>query len=107
MTAVVLRGDAAHLPLHYAGQIGSEATPAEWVDALVGCTQEWVRVLKPSGSLFVNLGDKYVADNRGSGADVKRGAGKYAPAGPAGYLGRDMARHKSLLGLPWRYALAA
>jgi DNA modification methylase len=44
---------------HYDGQIGSEATPAEWVAALVGCTAEWVRVLKPSGSIFVNLGDKY------------------------------------------------
>jgi hypothetical protein len=56
--------------------------------------------------MFINLGDKYVADNRGSGTDVKRGAAKYAPAGPPGYVGRDMARHKSLLGLPWRYALA-
>ena len=84
MTAVVLRGDARHLPLpdacvdlivtsppyfglrsytdgggHYDGQIGSEATPEEWVAALVACTAEWVRVLKPSGSIFVNLGDKY------------------------------------------------
>ena len=84
MTAVVLRGDARHLPLpdgsvdlictsppyfglrsyvdggvHFESQIGSEATPGEWVAALVECTREWVRVLKPSGSIFVNLGDKY------------------------------------------------
>ncbi len=84
MSVTVIRGDAASLPLpdasvdlivtsppyfalrsytdggeHYAGQIGSEGTPAEWVAALVACTAEWVRVLKPSGSLFVNLGDKY------------------------------------------------
>ena len=131
MNAIVLRGDARRLPLpdasvdlivtsppYYAlrdyrdgdasmaGQIGSEPTPQEWVAALVECTAEWARVLKPAGSMFVNLGDKYVADNRGSGADVKRGAAKHAPRGPAGYVGRDMARHKSLLGLPWRYALA-
>ncbi len=50
---------------HYAGQIGSEATPAEWVAALVACTAEWVRVLKPSGSLFVNLGDSYASQPAG------------------------------------------
>jgi hypothetical protein len=50
---------------HYGGQIGSEATPGEWVAALVECTREWVRVLKPSGSIFVNLGDKYSTGNSG------------------------------------------
>jgi hypothetical protein len=44
---------------HYAGQIGSEATPAEFVDALIAATREMVRVLKPSGSIWVNLGDSY------------------------------------------------
>jgi len=81
---IVLRADAAHLPLpdgsvdlivtsppyfgqrdyrdggeSLEGQIGNEGTPAEYVAALLRCTQEWMRVLKPSGSIFVNLGDKY------------------------------------------------
>ncbi len=43
---------------HYAGQIGDEPTPAEFVDALIAATAEMVRVLKPSGSIWVNLGDK-------------------------------------------------
>ena len=43
---------------HYSGQIGDEPTPAEFVDALIAATREMVRVLKPSGSIFVNLGDK-------------------------------------------------
>ena len=43
---------------HYEGQIGSEATPAEFIDALIAATREMARVLKPSGSIFVNLGDK-------------------------------------------------
>ena len=84
MTAVVLRADARSLPLpdtsvdlivtsppywglrsytdggeHYNGQIGSEKTPGEYVAALLECTREWMRVLKLSGSIFVNLGDKY------------------------------------------------
>lgn len=89
---------------HYAGQIGDEATPAEFVDALIAATREMVRVLKPSGSIWVNLGDKYVADNRGSSADYKRGDAKYAPRGPAGFPTGGM-RQKSLMGIPWRYAL--
>lgn len=46
---------------HYACQIGSEATPDEFLDALLAATAEMARTLKPSGSIFVNLGDKYVA----------------------------------------------
>ena len=42
-----------------AGQIGAEDTPQEYVAALLDCTREWARVLKPAGSIFVNLGDKY------------------------------------------------
>jgi DNA modification methylase len=84
MTALVVRGDARRLPLpdasvdlivtsppywalrsytdggrHYDGQIGNEPTPAEYIAALVDCTREWTRVLRPAGSIFVNLGDKY------------------------------------------------
>jgi site-specific DNA-methyltransferase (cytosine-N4-specific) len=83
-TAQVIRADARSLPLAdnsvdlvvtsppyfalrsyqdggetYAGQIGSEPTPAEFVDALLEVTRECVRVLKPSGSMWVNLGDTY------------------------------------------------
>ena len=43
---------------HYSGQIGSEATPAEFVDALIAATREMVRVVKPSGSIWVNLGEE-------------------------------------------------
>ena len=88
MSAEVIKGDARDLPLPdasvdlivtsppyfglrayedgglpVAGQIGQEPTPAEFVDALVGATSEGLRVLRPSGSLWVNLGERYV--NRG------------------------------------------
>lgn len=90
---------------HYEGQIGAEATPAEFVDALIAATREMMRVVKPSGSIWVNLGDKYVSDNRGSAIDVKRGEAKWAPAGPAGYPGKGIMPRKSLMGIPWRYAI--
>jgi DNA modification methylase len=141
MTAVVLRGDARHLPLpdasvdlivtsppyfglrsytdggeHYAGQIGSEATPAEFLAALWACTAEWVRVLKPSGSLFVNLGDKYnsAASNQQSGTVLAAGrSDRLNTAQASGQITRGRGgvfggtQPKSLLGLPWRYALGA
>jgi DNA modification methylase len=47
---------------HYEGQVGSEETPGEFIDALAAATAEMARVLKPSGSIFVNLGDKYGPD---------------------------------------------
>src|SRR5690242_20257983 len=44
------------------GQVGAEPTPADFIKTLIECTREMVRVLKPSGSIFVNLGDKYRKD---------------------------------------------
>jgi hypothetical protein len=49
---------------HYEGQVGAEATPAEYLDALIACTAEWMRVLKPGGSIFVNLSDTYSSGQR-------------------------------------------
>lgn len=130
--AIVLRGDAAHLPLpddsvdlivtsppywslrdyrdggeSLAGQIGSEATWQEYLANLLECTREWVRVLKPEGSIFVNIGDKYANDAKWGGAT----SGKHVEGlhGKTG-IGRAKANTgipaKSLIGLPARYALA-
>jgi hypothetical protein len=133
MTASLLRGDALHLPIadhtvdlvitsppyfglrsyqdggqHYPGQIGSEATPAEWVEAMLAATAEMVRVLKPSGSIWVNLGDKY-ANPTGSGSAGRGNDPRFIhqikSEPPQNSLGFGI-RQKSLLGLPWRYALA-
>ena len=120
MTAVVVRGDAARLPLPdasvdlvvasppywglreytdggmpLAGQLGAEPTWQEYLAALLDCTREWARVLKPAGSIFVNLGDRYSGAGRGG----NRGPGPAAQpvAGP---------RATSLLMLPERYRIA-
>lgn len=136
--AMVVRGDARSLPLpdesvdiivtsppyfalrsytdggeHYDGQIGSEATPAEFLAALWACTREWVRVLKPSGSLFVNLGDKYATTcPPGSGGSGERSRiqqthpGSYTPtSGRFSRPDNGAIRPKSLIGVPWRYAI--
>lgn len=43
------------------GQIGLEDGPAAYVDNLMSVLRECGRVLKPTGSLFLNLGDTYRA----------------------------------------------
>ena len=134
MRAIILRGDAAHLPLsdasvdlivtsppyfglrsytdageHYDGQIGSEATPRAYLEALWACTAEWVRVLKPSGSLFVNLGDKYAGAPSGPRTSYEPRPSKMGRAWTETFQERRKLEHdappKSLLGMPWRYAL--
>jgi DNA modification methylase len=91
---------------HYDGQIGAEATPAEFVDALIAATREMVRVLKPSGSIWVNLGDKYnsaSSGQNGTGATGIEGGRHDRMAGRGATVGSI--RTKSLIGIPWRYAL--
>jgi site-specific DNA-methyltransferase (adenine-specific) len=127
VNAVVLRGDARSLPLPDAsvdlivtsppywnlrdyrdggeslkGQIGSEETWQEYIANLLDCTREWVRVLKPSGSMFVIIGDKY--SDRGHGPH--RGDGTRRGPQPITLRQTRGPLEKSLLGLPWRYALA-
>jgi len=131
VTALVVRGDARRLPLpdasvdlivtsppyfalrsyqdggeHYAGQIGSEPTPAEFLKALLDCTREWVRVLKPCGSIFVNLGDKY-AERTGPPRPgyIDDDATVSRPADRPARGRRGSVPVKSLMGIPWRYAL--
>lgn len=147
--AIVLQGNALALPLpdesvdlivtsppyfalrsyqdggeHYAGQIGSEPTPKDFVDALVTAMREAVRVLKPTGSIFVNLGDKYAGSGGHNNATLqaprtsefgtrrREKAKATRRTAPDHYnKSREVAEgvnvaRKSLLGLPWRFALA-
>lgn len=41
------------------GQIGLEKTPAEYVESMMQCLRDWRRVLRPFGSIFLNLGDSF------------------------------------------------
>ncbi|AFQ49462.1 DNA-methyltransferase [Burkholderia cepacia] len=45
----------------FAGQIGQEPTPSEYVINMIECMREWRRVLKRTGSIFINVGDSYNA----------------------------------------------
>jgi DNA modification methylase len=50
-----------------AKEIGSEATPAAFIDTLLALSAEWGRVLAPHGSLCVELGDTYSGGEASSG----------------------------------------
>jgi hypothetical protein len=134
MSAIILRADARHLPLrdasvdlvvtspphyglrsytdggeHYDGQIGSEATPAEFTAALLACTREWMRVLKPTGSMFVDLGDSYYSGRGAPGkttVDAKN-LGRTARRTGRSPLDRSDLGYprKSLLLMPERYRI--
>lgn len=95
---------------HYDGQIGSEDTPDEWLDALDECMVEWGRVLKPSGSMWINLGDKYagsgVRDNKGFNERWGNSPGRKAQEqSNSSQIPDTPWRTKSLMGLPWRFAI--
>ena len=90
------------------GQIGHEPTIQEYVKALVECCRELKRVLAKDGVFPLNLGDTYYsAKGRPHGRDKKNPGRQWAREtlrevdGPGLGLPR-----KSLIGIPWRVALA-
>jgi DNA modification methylase len=90
------------------GQLGHEASIAEYVGALVVAFRELRRTLTKDGTFFLNLGDTYYsAKGRPHGRDDKHNGRQMmrrhlrAVDGPGLGLPR-----KSLIGIPWRVALA-
>jgi len=90
------------------GQLGLEATPAEYIASMVAVFREVRRVLRSDGTLWLNMGDSYA------------GGGGYHPNAPSNLNGskqstnhgsvlRDKApgyKSKDLIGVPWMLAFA-
>jgi DNA modification methylase len=81
-----------------AGQIGLEASPAAYLDALLSVFAAVARVLRDDGILWVNLGDTYAKPGRSTG-------GTHGPSITRQKKHYD-AKEKELLGMPWRLAFA-
>ena len=93
---------------HYA-QIGSEASPVEYVQNLVKVFREVKRVLRDNGTLWLNLGDGYARNG---------GVGKHGPNAIVGNTKKQIQKRnckvpdcwglkdRDLLGIPWRVAFA-
>jgi len=102
-------------------ELGKEATPEGYVARLVEVFAEVRRVLKPAGTLLLNLGDTYAAQRGGTyqpaetlaggsggkmpdGSHTNRGRGDdYVPSRNASAIGL---KHKDLVMIPARVALA-
>ena len=75
------------------GQIGLEGSPDEYVAALVDVFREVKRVLRPDGTLWLNLGDNYAQCEFSHLVD--------------GVTSRSYGmKEKDLVGIPWRVAFA-
>lgn len=93
-------------------EIGIEHTPDEYIQNLVNVFREVKRVLKDDGTLWLNIGDSYVAGTTGSsigtGSSTLQGgkttqieAAKRPAKKPANGL-----KQKDLIGIPWMLAFA-
>ena len=85
-------------------QLGQESTIGDFLRNIVDVFAEVKRVLHPSGTLWLNVGDSYNSD---------RTRGTYGDQSKVGYLDHGRKRNtckglhkKNLLGQPWRVAFA-
>jgi DNA modification methylase len=89
-------------------QLGLEPTPEEYVANMVDVFREVRRVLRPDGTLWLNLGDSY-ATQPGKGSNVpqtKWGSNSYPESAAHRSRGFDGLKPKDLVGIPWRVAFA-
>ena len=91
------------------GHLGLEPTIALYVEHMVSIFAEVWRVLRPDGTLWLNLGDSYAGSNcgsndyRSSGASISKNDAKYRGQKPGISPGL---KPKDLVGMPWTVALA-
>ena len=100
-------------------EIGGEETPEQYVQKMVEVFREARRILRDDGTLWLNLGDSYATTS--GGMEQLRKMGEDTPAYgkikyAEGYKGvsqkgkagakREGLKHKDLIGIPWRVALA-
>lgn len=86
-----------------AGQLGLEETPEQFVANMVAVFSEVKRVLRDDGTLWLNLGDSYASDTKGSGGP----SAKQDSNGGSRYETRKLnhgLKQKDLVGIPWRVA---
>jgi len=89
------------------GQLGLEPTPDQYVGHMRMVFEQVRRVLKPQGTLWLNLGDSY-AGNGGQYGDEKStlaGRRQANSQGATRFKKRGL-RAKQLVGIPWRVAFA-
>lgn len=84
-------------------QIGRDDDLASYIQSIVGAFDELRRVLKPDGTVWLNVGDSYTSGNRRYRAPDRKNrarAMQVRPKTPQGLKPKD------LIGVPWRLAFA-
>ena len=99
-----------------ADQIGLEQTPDAFVAELVAVFREVRRVLRDDGTLWLNLGDSYAANQSNNGGySAKSTLAGFTNPNTKGRQANDAAKPRSLhhglkpkdlIGIPWRVAFA-
>lgn len=96
------------------GQIGLEATPAEFIATMVDVFEEVRRVLRPDGTCWVNMGDSYAGGGNGGGGSfandgiraAKPGTDKNVAARTGDRGANSGLKPKDLCMMPHRLAIA-
>ena len=86
-------------------QLGLEPTPEEYVANMVDVFRKVRRVLRDDGTLWLNLGDSYASDMKGSGGPTPKQASNSGSFYQPIRLQHGL-KPKDLVGIPWRVAFA-
>ena len=88
-------------------EIGIEDRVEDYIQSLVDVFREVRRVLRPDGTLWLNLGDSYMAQKNVAPPPQTIGGQRDMPIGiPGNRKNQNGLKHKDLIGIPWRVALA-
>ena len=92
------------------GTLGQEPTPEQYCTHMVAVFREVWRVLKPTGTVWMNLGDVYAQSGASGGSSPvgprkTRQTDRTAQLKIGGMMGFGL-KPKNLFGMPWRVAFA-
>lgn len=96
-------------------QLGLEETPGEYVAEMVKVFDDVHRILADDGVLWLNLGDSYFSNTKGTGGSNPETSHRHAIKGKANFQAFDpvyldagdlLIKQKDLVGIPWRVAFA-
>ncbi len=90
------------------GQFGMEKNHLEYVSHIVEVCREIRRVLRPDGTMWLNLGDSYAASPGKHKPEDKAGAKQKTNPASAVRMDKNSPglKPKDLVGIPWRVAFA-
>ncbi len=97
------------------GQMGLERTPDEYIAKMVNLFREVQRVLRSDGTCWINIGDSYFSQSKGTGGSNPETSPKNAIKGVDNFqkfdpiridAGDTACKAKDLIGIPWMLAFA-